>query len=56
MIKAFIILVLLCTFVSGLLWGDSETRRAPLYFIGAFAGIFLAVYLVYLVLWWVAFH
>ena len=54
MITIFIVVILLSLFISGLVWGDSGTKLAPLFFIGSFAGILLCAFLIMKLLYWIA--
>jgi len=56
MITIFIVIILLTLFISGLIWGDSGTKLAPLFFIGSLAGILLSVFLVMKLLYWIAYN
>lgn len=54
MITIFISIILFTLFISGLVWGDSETKIAPLFFIGSLAGILLCAFLVMKLLYLIA--
>ena len=54
MVTIIIVVILLSLFISGLIWGDSGTKLAPLFFIGLLAGILLCVFLVMKLLYWIA--